>query len=417
MRKSKPLPFIVIALVLLAGVTGIIIWINSQNQPQPDGQMIEAAKTGQESNIQSNSNLTYTEHASFISNNIEENILVTYYGSGDLGTADGSPSEAMFALPFGLCFDNSGNLVVFDTFNSRVKQLGDTSSKTILGENGVIDHFGFITPAYLDGPKDDALFGRSTDGVYHTNGDLFIADSSNHVIRLLREDSVYTFAGKEKGSADGRYGEARFDTPSAIAIDRAGNLYVADTMNHTIRRIDPAGNVTTIAGQAGESGYADGAGSTARFNEPSGIAVGDNGIIYVADTGNHVIRKIESGNVSTIAGIVEPVQTGEDYSQGGYEDGPADSARFNFPHGLYISGDILFIADTGNHVIRALTSGGNIITVAGSGLPGDKDGLPGTAMMNKPMSVVYGHGVLYIADSLNNKIKSVLIDINIGDFR
>jgi sugar lactone lactonase YvrE len=356
-----------------------------------------------------------TEVSAASSATIINGSLDTFFGSGDLGNADGRTLDTRFALPEGLCFDRDGNVIVFDTFNSGVKRLSSLESQTILGLNTVADNFGFATPGYLDGARADALFGRPTDGVYNNNGDLFIVDSTNHAIRLLRGSTVYTFAGGTQGSTDGRYGAARFNLPTAIAIDSDGNLYVADTMNHTIRRIDTDGNVTTVAGRAGTSGTADGNGSSARFNEPSGIAVDNDGVIYVADTGNHLIRKIENGNVTTVAGTAGPIPAGEEYSSGGYEDGAAATARFNFPQGLYFSNGVLFIADTGNHVIRALTASGNVTTVAGNGLPGDKDGEQSESMMNKPTAVIYRNGKLYIADSLNNKIKTVSVEVSGGE--
>jgi len=358
-----------------------------------------------------------TEAVSLSNNPLPEDELQTFFGSGELGNEDGRALDTQFALPSGLCFDNDGYLIVFDTFNSGVKRISNLESQTILGLNVVTDEFGFAAPAYLDGPRLDALFGRPYDGVYSANGDLFIVDSVNHAIRLLRDGHVYTFVGGTQGSTDGKYGSAKFDFPSVIAIDKDGNLYVADTMNHTIRKVDPDGNVTTIAGRPGTSGHTDGEGRSARFNEPSGIAVDDNGVIYVADTGNHLIRKIENGRVTTIAGVFEPIPDDEDYALGGYEDGPAESAQFSFPQGLYFTNDVLFIADTGNHMIRALTPSGNVITVAGNGEPGDADGPPDEAMLNKPTGVAHSNGKLYIADSLNNKIKVISVDTGNEVFR
>jgi len=356
--------------------------------------------------------------AIYLSNStLPDNELQTFFGSGELGNADGRALDTHFALPSGLCFDNDGNLIVFDTFNSGVKRIGSLESQTILGINVIVDDFGFAAPAYLDGPRLDALFGRPTDGVYSTNGDLFITDSVNHAIRLLRNGHVYTFVGGTQGSTDGKYGAAKFNLPSAIAIDKNSNLYIADTMNHTIRKVDPNGIVTTIAGRAGTAGSTNGNGRSARFNEPSGIAVDDDGVIYIADTGNHLIRKIEDGRVTTIAGVHERIPTGEDYAFGGFEDGPADSAQFTFPQGLFFAEGVLFIADTGNNVIRALTAVGNVITIAGNGEPGDANGPQDEAMMNKPTGVVFRNGRLYIADSLNNKIKVISVDTGSEVFR
>jgi len=411
-------------LILLVSIIVLFVIQNNLNNDDSLIPMIESGKRyvtegtfiSQEAvNVQETSSSTDVIHLS--NSTLPDNELQTFFGSGELGNADGRALDTQFALPSGLCFDNDGNLIVFDTFNSGVKRISSLESQTILGINVVIDEFGFAAPAYLDGPRLDALFGRPYGGVYSTNGDLFIADSTNHAIRLLRNGHVYTFVGGTQGISDGKYGAAKFDSPSAVVIDKEGNLYVADTMNHTIRKVDPDGIVTTIAGRAGTAGSTNGNGRSARFNEPSGIAVDDNGIIYVADTGSHLIRKIEDGRVTTIAGVPERIPTGEDYASGGYEDGPADSAQFTFPQGLFYINGVLFIADTGNNVIRALTASGNVLTVTGNGEPGDMDGPQGEAMMNKPTGVVFSNGRLYIADSLNNKIKVISVDTGSEVFR
>jgi len=363
-----------------------------------------------------NENVIDTESTTFSLIPLEDGEMKTFFGSGELGNEQGRSLETRFALPNGLCFDNAGNLIVFDTFNSGVKRIGNRGAQTILGVNVITDEFSFAAPAYLDGPSADVYFGRPTDGVYSTYGDLFITDSINHAVRILRDGHVYTFAGGTQGSTDGRFGAAKFNHPTAIAIDKESNLYITDTMNHTIRKIDRDGYVTTIAGSAGISGTADGNGSSARFNSPSGIAVDNNGIIYVADTGNHLIRRIENGNVTTIAGVTGSIPSGEDYAPGGFINGPADTAQFAFPQGLCFAKGMLFIADTGNHVIRAITASGNVITITGNGNPGDVDGFQKESMMNKPTGIVFRGGRLYITDSLNNKIKVVLIDTSSEDF-
>jgi sugar lactone lactonase YvrE len=361
-----------------------------------------------------NDNLSFAESASLIYRlsgllRFGARELVTYFGSGIIGNVDGAGYETRFAMPHGLCFDNNGSLYVFDTFNAGVKRILNNRSETILGFSAILDDYGFTRPFYRDSERENSLFGRPVTGVSASNGDLFIVDSENNAIRLLRDDTVYTFAGGARGFTDGRRGGASFYNPTAIALCGNGNLYVADTLNHSIRRITPDGAVSTIAGASGNPGFLDGNASEALFNEPSGIYVDGSGIIYVADTGNHVIRKIEGDIVTTIAGTITELAAGEDYRPGGYSDGPALSAMFSFPRGLYYARGVLFIADTGNHAVRALTADGAVVTLAGSGVAGDTDGPPGLAMMNKPTALAYRDGVLYIADSLNNKIKTVSI--------
>jgi sugar lactone lactonase YvrE len=153
-------------------------------------------------------------------------------------------------------------------------------------------------------------------------------------------------AGYAAGYADGPAAEARFQGPRSVAVDGAGNLYVADTGNHCIRVISPAGQVTTLAG-APEPGYVDGQGAQARFSFPAGVAVDAEGNLYVADTANHRIRMITpDGAVTTLAGSGEP----------GYADGPAGEAQFRAPEGVAVDADgNLIVADTGNHRIRKIT--------------------------------------------------------------
>ena len=197
--------------------------------------------------------------------------------------------------------------------------------------------------------------GKPVDGVYNSRGELFYIDSENSVIRQVKNGVANTFGDT-----------SLLDTPMAIAIDKNDNIYVADTLNDCVRKITPSGSVTTVA-----SG----------FNAPAGIAVsGDGDIVYVADTGNHEIKKIENGQVTTIADTV-----------------------FLFPRGIAISGDSILVADSGNHVVREITGAGQVITIAGSGFPGDNE----TDVLNSPSGVYYRNGLLYIADTANNKIKQM----------
>jgi len=328
-----------------------------------------------------------------------------YSGSGIIGNANGAGFETKYAIPQGLCLDNSGNLIVFDTYNAGIKRIKGGKTETVSGFSDALDDYGFTRAYHADGNNKDALFGRPTDGVFSSNGDLFIADSENNAIRLIRGDTVYTLAGGSSGYADGEKANAKFNYPTAIAIDKDGSLFVADTNNHCIRKVSPDGAVQTIAGSPQKPGLKDGNVSAAQFREPSGIAIDERGVIYIADTGNHTIRKIESGVVTTIAGT--PGKKSGDYAEGGYRDGFAKNAEFKFPRGLYWAEDTLFIADTGNHAVRMLTGNGVVATVAGNGEPGDRDGAPISSMLNKPTAVVYKNGLIYIADSLNNKIKIV----------
>ena len=236
-------------------------------------------------------------------------------------------------------------------------------------------------------------------------GNIFIADNANHTIRKLTPDgTVSTFAGRAgvPGSADGAGAAARFDSPSGLAIDRAGNVFVSDTGNHTLRKISPSGQVTTVAGTAGESAALDGSGPAARFNSPLGLAVDSSGVVFVADSGNHLIRRVASdGTVSTFAGRAENF---------GSTDGAGTNAAFNNPVGLALdaSGN-LFVADANNHCVRKISSTGVVTTFAGTpDADGCVDGAGANARFSKPAELAFDpRGNLYVADAFNHTLRKV----------
>ena len=175
---------------------------------------------------------------------------------------------------------------------------------------------------------------------------------------------VTTLAGSAgvPGSADGTGSNARFYFPESVAVDAAGNVYVADTSNHTIRKITPAGAVTTLAGSAGNPGSADGMGSLARFAYPVGVAVDAAGNIYVADAGNNTIRKITpAGDVTTLAGSAA--------AGPGNNDGTGVAARFSLPTFIAVdSNGTLYVSDRNNFSIRSVTPGGVVSTLGRRGI-------------------------------------------------
>ncbi|MCL5097141.1 MAG: hypothetical protein M1608_06375 [Candidatus Omnitrophica bacterium] len=218
----------------------------------------------------------------------------------------------------------------------------------------------------------------------------------------------YTFttlagaAGQEAGSADGVGSAARFYQPEGVAVDGAGNIYVADTYNHTIRKITQDGAVTTLAGLAGKAGSADGVGSAARFYEPEGVDVDGAGSVYVADAWNHTIRKITpDGTVSTLAGLA---------GKAGSADGIGSAARFYFPVGVAVdSANNVYVGDSDNSTIRRITPDGVVSTLAGqAGALGLADGTGSAARFRWPQGVaVDSAGNVYVADDYNNAIRRI----------
>ena len=257
------------------------------------------------------------------------------------------------------------------------------------------------TSGYTDGTGTSAKFfnpiGVAVDGA----GNVYVADLYNHRIRKITASGVVsTLAGSgTSGYTDGTGTSAQFKYPSGVAVDGAGNVYVADRVNHRIRKITTSGVVSTLAG-SGTSGYTDGTGTSAQFKSPRGVAVDGAGNVYVADQENHRIRKITaSGVVSTLAG-----------STYGYADGTGTSAKFDSPIGVAVDGaGNVYVADQDNHRIRKITTSGVVSTLAGS-THGYTDGTGTSAQFKYPTGVaVDGAGNVYVADQYNHRIRKITL--------
>ena len=273
--------------------------------------------------------------------------------AGVAGSADGSYTNARFNAPYGVAVDSSGNVYVADTGNSTIRLLtqsgGVWTASTIAGLAG--------SSGFTDGNNSAARFRFPMGLVVDGSGSIYVADEGNSIIREITPSganwSVNTIAGlaRNAGSADGNNNNARFNNPSGIAVDVYTNIYVADKLSCTIRKLVMSGGnwvVSTIAGQASKSGNADGAGSTARFSNPTGIAVNSGGNLYVADEGNNTIRILSPAGtnwtVFTAAGLA---------GSSGNVDGFGTAVRFNGPYGIAV--DVctnVYVADSINNTIR-----------------------------------------------------------------
>jgi hypothetical protein len=259
-----------------------------------------------------------------------------------------------------------------------------------------------------DGTGRLARFDHPADVTIGPAGNIYVADTNNHVIRKVTAAGlVTTVAGRpgEAGSEDGSADSARFRFPTSVCVDGGGNLYVADYANHTVRKITPAGVVSTLAGSPGERGSADGNGAAARFNQVHGVAVDDAGNVYAADFGNHTIRKISPGGVViTLAGLAE---------NPGSADGAGASARFSAPYSVAVDrAENVYVADTSNQLIRKITPAGEVTTLAGlAGNVGGTDGPGEAARFAVPADVtVDTAGNVYVADFGNHALRKITPD-------
>jgi sugar lactone lactonase YvrE len=319
------------------------------------------------------------------------------------GATDGLGSSARFNHLNGVAADNAGNIYVADTESGTVRKISAEGYVSTLaglaGNYGSADGSGVSARFY--GPQ-----GIAADGT----GLLYLADTANSTIRMVSPaGAVTTFAGAPGNfnSFDGTGTNAQFYHPEGVALDADGNLYVADTWNHTIRKITPAGVVSTLAGLAGNSGSVDGTNSRARFDRPAGIAVDSMINLFVADMFNHTLRKITpAGNVSTIAGLA---------GVWGSADGTNSAARFYLPQGISVAanGDLL-VADSGNQTLRKVSPDGTnwvVTTVAGlAGLAGSTNGTGDSARFYFPAGLALdSEGYLYVADAANNLVRTTRV--------
>lgn len=253
------------------------------------------------------------------------------------------------------------------------------------------------TSGYTDATGAAAQFNQPYGGDTDAEGNVYIADASNHKIRKITPAGVVTtLAGSTGGDALGTGSAAQFNYPYDVAVDGSGNVYVVDTHNHKIKKVTPAGVVTLLAGSTG--GYADGTGSSAQFYYPTGAATDAAGNVYVAEKDSHKIRKITpEGVVTTLAG-----------SSNGYSDGTGTAALFSSPMNLTVDADgNVYVVDHGNHKIRKITPNGVVTTFAGS-TEGDTDGTGTAAKFRYPYSIdVDPSGNLWVIDTHNHKLKKI----------
>jgi Bacterial Ig-like domain (group 3)/NHL repeat len=315
--------------------------------------------------------------------------------SGDGGAA----LSGALANPFSMAADAAGNVYVADRDNHRVRRVDTSGNITTVagnGEQGFFGDGGLATSASLNTPTAVAV---------DANGNIYIADSNNHRIRVVANGNINTFAGNGTAGYSGDGGAATgasLYTPRGVAVDTNGVVYIADTNNHVVRKVS-AGTISTIAGNAQQQGfYGDnGTAGSAGLDTPTGVAVDATGKVYIADSNNHRVRLLSGATLSTFAGNGTAAYSGD--------GGAATSAAIAFPLGVSLDamGDI-FVADSNNHAIRRVGSTGTITTIAGEGeqgFSGDAGG-PNAAVLDTPSGVLPLNGNVFIADLNNQRIRS-----------
>ena len=333
-------------------------------------------------------------------------MVTTLAGNRTRNFANGIGTNALFGWSAGVAVNSSGYVFVADTSNDRIRVIAPSGTVTTLAGGG-IPPTGSIE-YFADGTGTNAIFNSPFGAAVNSSGYVYVSDRTNLVIRIISPGgSVTTFAGGGQfpsGPYTGHYVDGvgtnvRFYGPAGVALNSSGHVIVADADNYAIRIVAPDGTVTTLAGND-TSGFTDGTGMNAQFNGPSGVAVNSSGHVFVADTVNSAIRVIAPGGIVTmLAGGTR-----------GFADGIGTSAKFQFPYGLAVhSSGYVYVADTFNHAIRVIAPGGIVTTLAGNGTSGFTDGIGTNAQFNSPYGVAVDSSgnVVYVTDTSNYLIRKI----------
>ncbi len=318
---------------------------------------------------------------------VRDRRVETLVGARAGGFVDGKVADARFNRPWGLAVGKDGAIYVADWENSRVRVVQGQAVRTLAG-SGV--------SGFRDGPARDADFHGLWDLKLGPTGAVFVADGDNDRIRAIEGGVVRTVAGSGEVDAGADPAKA-LRAPGGVAVGKDGKVYVADTQHHRVCVVE-GGGLRTVAG-TGVAGFMNGAATEAQFDRPAAIEVDDQGWLYVADVGNDRIRLVRHGRVTTLAGSGER----------GFSDGEASLARFDSPVALALGEKgVLLVADLGNHRIRTVVDG-KVGTLAGTGIDGYADGPVAEARFARPSGVATGpDGVVYVTDSGNHLVRRIV---------
>lgn len=333
---------------------------------------------------------------------LEKPLAATLAGTGKPAFADGMGGKAAFNQPFGMCADAEGNLYVADSANHCIRKVSLTGVvTTIAGAGG--------KKGTADGPAGEARFNTPSGVLSVKEGKLYVWSYVENTIRLLEADGNVRsiIPARKTGYKDGPIAEALVFAPRGMVVDSKGTIFFSDCWNHRIRKITPDGMVSTLAG-GGPTGvdakatWRDGKGDEARFYAPCGMAIDKDGNLYVADAENHRIRKVtQDGVVSTVAGQGPSGKEGRAFA-----DGPAAESRLNTPTEVVITNDgNIYFSDTYGNRIRKISPQGIVSTIAGSGEAGLVNEARNRIRFDYPRGLVIWKDTAFVSDYNNHAVR------------
>ena len=340
--------------------------------------------------------LSFLILASLISAQLHAQVVSTLAGSGSSGSTNATGTSASFNKPQGVVVDANGNVYVSEYSGNKIRKITP---------EGVVTTFaGSSSSGTSNGTGTAARFSRPNGLAIDASGNIYVADEWNHRIRKITPAGVVTtFAGSSLGSNNGTGTAAQFNYPSGVAVDGSGNIFVCDRSNHLIRKITSAGVVTTFAG-SGSSGNVNGTGTAATFANPTGIAIDANDNLYITDYLNHSVRKITSaGVVTTLAGPVGSTGTW------GTINATGTSARFNYPYHIVIDshGNII-VTELNGQRLRKITTAGVVTSYVGSTTSGSTNAVGTSARFSSPTGLgIDSDDNIFIADFNNHLVRKV----------
>lgn len=342
-------------------------------------------------------------------NSMDKYSVKMYIGNGDLGYFNGTYGESLLTEVSDITMDADGSLIIADTLSNKIRMASDNQVTDVVGNIFETDFSGLPIGGYIDGLSSNVLLNSPEKILVSDSGMIYFTERESNTIRVYSDKVgvVATLTGDvESGYVNGNIEDARFNKPMGLAEDSQGNLYVADTLNHCIRKINVAGEVSLFAGTPQRSGDEVGNVEIAQFNEPVDIFIDDKDVLYIADAGNNSIKKIENDTVSVVAGAKTEVSSETDTEIGGDRDGQALESLFCYPTDIYVENEVVYVADTFNNKIKKIEDG-YVTTIAGNGEYGNNVGTALKSTFQIPRALLVKDGKIYVADSENHSIKVI----------